>query len=306
MADLALALTTSTTTTTTTVSLATETDTSISITATTTTTTLALANTTPLQKRSATDTNVQKLCQVLGVATSIISGFCSCEAPGPTSTTTVVTTVNAVLTVPSTLTSFTSTSTPATSISISTTYTTTSPTVTTLVITSVTSTTSTATTTTTLTTTTTTVTASATPTYYFVASYPPTDTGNTNTFANMKPAGTKDFIQFQPSLAAATKFTVDPDTGVVTLINSPAVGQRVYYSDSGTSSYVKVASITVAANLEQLSCSVDASNNLNCFFGTQTAAWWLCTSILSVVQPGFDYTSTCPGAEQISITAVQV
>jgi len=215
------------------------------------------------------------------------------------------------LTVPSIVTSFTSTSTPATFVSISTTYTTTSPTVDTLVFTSVISTTSTATTTTTLTTTTTTVAASAVPTptyYYLVANYPASDAGNTRIYGTVGSGLLYYFIDvILPSTKNALNFTIDPTTGAVGAINPATTGKVAYYNPNfglGVSKmYIASAGSAAAGGLVQLSCSVDTSNNFDCLFGTQPAAFWICQGQLQIVPLGYDFTQNCGTApEQISLS----
>jgi len=151
-----------------------------------------------------------------------------------------------------------------------------------------------------------------TPTFYLKASYPTSDAANANIFGyNNALNGQAFFINFTPNLANAVQFTLDPDTNYVTAVNGPAARDMAFYSTGvGPSSFVLVATESYAAGQggEPLDCSIDASNNLVCEFGSQTAAFWLCGGHLNVVQPGYDFTNTCNSgtAEQIGVSVAPI
>lgn len=153
---------------------------------------------------------------------------------------------------------------------------------------------------------------SPTPTFYLKASYPTSDATNANIFGyNTALSGQAFYINFTPTLANAAQFALDPDTHFVTAVNGPAASDMAFYSTGvGASSYVLVATESFADGQggEPLDCSIDASNNLVCEFGSQTAAFWLCGGHLNVVQLGYDFTNTCNAgtAEQIGVSVVIV
>lgn len=154
---------------------------------------------------------------------------------------------------------------------------------------------------------------SPTPTFYLQATYPASDAGNANVFGyNTAQNGEAYFINFQTNVANAVQFSLDPDTGYVQALNGPAASDMAFYSTGvGASSFVLVTTSSYSASQggQSLICSIDpVSSSLDCNFGSQTAAWWLCGGHLNVVQPGYDFTNKCSGgtAEQISVSVVPV
>ena len=158
-----------------------------------------------------------------------------------------------------------------------------------------------------------TVTSAATPTFYLRATYPASDAGNTNLFGYTAPlgSGAAYFINFTPSPTDAVQFALDPASGTLTALNGPAAQDMAFYSQTvGQSSFVLVTTSTFATSQggQLLSCSIGSQGSLNCHFGSNTAAFWLCGNHLNVVQPGYDFTNTCSAgtAEQISLSVVPV
>lgn len=159
---------------------------------------------------------------------------------------------------------------------------------------------------------TTTSVAAATTTFRVTIQYPASDPGNVNIFGYTKALNSQAyFIDGTSNLGQSDTFVLDGSTGEVLDTTGPAAGDYAFYSTSvGASSYVLVTTSSFAASQggTPLKCSIDASSNLVCGFGSQTAAWWLCGGHLNVVQPGYDFTNTCNQgtAEQVNIVAAPI